>query len=92
MAMSQAHPRMRFGKAVPVAFCLYVVPSLDLVIYKLGGKTGQYEPTLTRIPQPKPDTSRDTWESFPGSGFMEGGGSYSLNRILEMVCSAVRVP
>lgn len=84
-------PKDAFWKSGAGGFCLYVVPSLDLVIYKLGGKTGQYEPTLTRIPQPKADTSRDTWESFPGSGFMEGGGSYSLNRILEMVCSAVRV-
>ena len=84
-------PKDAFWKSGAGGFCLYVVPSLDLVIYKLGGKTGQYDPTLTRIPQPKPDTSRDSWEPFPGSGFMEGSGSYSLNRILEAVCAAVRV-
>ena len=84
-------PKDAFWKSGAGGFCLYVVPSLDLVIYKLGGKTGQYEPTLTLIPQPKPDLSRDNWEGFPGSAFMEGSGAYSLNRILEMVCGAVRL-
>lgn len=84
-------PKDAFWKSGAGGFCLYVVPSLDLVIYKLGGKTGQYDPTLTRIPQPKPDTSRDTWEAFPGSAFMEGSGASSLNRVLEMVCAAARI-
>lgn len=84
-------PKDAFWKSGAGGFCLYVVPSLDLVIYKLGGKTGQYDPTLTLIPQPKPDLSRDNWEGFPGSAFMEGSGAYSLNRILEMVCAAVRL-
>lgn len=84
-------PRDAFWKSGAGGFCLYVVPSLDLVIYKLGGKTGQYDPTLTRIPQPEPDTSRDGWEAFPGSAFQEGSGAASLNRVLEAVCAAVRV-
>ncbi|MEZ5385301.1 MAG: serine hydrolase [Prosthecobacter sp.] len=84
-------PKDAFWKSGAGGFCLYVVPSLDLVIYKLGGKTGQYDSTLTRIPQPEPDTSRDTWEAFSGSAFKEGSGASSLNRILEMVCAAVRV-
>jgi len=84
-------PRDAFWKSGAGGFCLYVVPSLDLVIYKLGGKTGQYDPTLTRIPQPEPDTSRDGWEPFPGSAFQEGSGAASLNRVLEVVCAAVRV-
>jgi hypothetical protein len=44
-----------------------------------------------RIPQPEPDTSRDAWLPFPGSAFREGSGAASLNRVLEMVCAAVRV-
>ena len=84
-------PRDAFWKSGAGGFCLYVVPSLDLVIYKLGGKTGQYDPTLTRIPQPEPDTSRDDWQPFPGSAFQESSGAASLNRILETVCAAVRV-
>ncbi len=82
-------PKDAFWKSGAGGFCLYVVPSLDLVIYKLGGKTGQYDPTLTRIPQPVPDTSRDTWEPVPGTAFMEAPGG--LGRVLEMVCAAVRL-
>ncbi len=85
-------PKDAFWKSGAGGFCLYIVPSLDLVIYKLGGKTGQYDPTLTLIPQPKPDTSRDNWEPFGGNAFMEGAGASSLNRILETVCLAVRLP
>lgn len=84
-------PRDAFWKSGAGGFCLYVVPSMELVIYKLGGKTGQYDPTLTRIPQPEPDPSRDDWQPFPGSAFREASGAASLNRVLEMVCSAVRV-
>lgn len=82
-------PKDAYWKSGAGGFCLYVIPSLDLVIYKLGGKTGQYEPTLTRIPQPTPDTSRDSWEPIQGNAFMEGPAS--LGRILEMVCAAVRL-
>ena len=85
-------PKDAFWKSGAGGFCLYIVPSLDLVIYKLGGKTGQYDPTLTLIPQPRPDTSRDNWEPFGGNGFMEGAGASSLTRILETVCLAVRLP
>lgn len=42
-------------------FCLYVVPSLDLVIYKLGGKDGQYDEKLTRILQPPPKSDHTNW-------------------------------
>ena len=61
------------------------------MIYKVGGKTGQYDPALTRLPQPEPKRDRDTWGPFPGSAFQEGAGASSLNRILERVCAAVRV-
>ena len=37
-------------------------PSLDLVIYKMGGNNGQYDPTFTNIPQPEPSHDRDGWE------------------------------
>jgi CubicO group peptidase (beta-lactamase class C family) len=84
-------PKDAFWKSGAGGFCLYVVPSLDLVIYKLGGKTGQYDPTLTRIPQLEADKSRDDWQPFPGSAFMEVSGASSLNRVMEMVCAAVRV-
>ena len=74
-------------------FGIFIVPSLDLVIYKLGGNNGQYEPSLTGLPQPPvTDTSRDNWKPLPRTPFSEGslGGDDGLRRVLEMVCAAVR--
>lgn len=85
-------PRDAFFKSGAGGFCLYVVPSLDLVIYKLGGKDNQYDPSLTRIPQPEPSHERDNWQPIPATSFHEGSlGGSSLWRVLEMVCAAVRV-
>ena len=86
-------PKDAFWKSGAGGFCLYVVPSLDLVIYKLGGKDGQYDEKLTRIPQPPPTNDRTTWQPTPSTGFNEGSlqGSNGLWRVLSMVCSAVRV-
>jgi len=62
------------------------VPSLDLVIYKLGGKDGQWSPDLTRIPQPPDDFGTPTTPPAPPkNGAYE---NYSIPRILEMVCQA----
>lgn len=84
-------PRDAFFKSGAGGFCLYVVPSLDLVIYKLGGKDGQYDPALTGLPQPKPDTSRDGWQPIPKTAFNEGTlGGEALWRVLEFVCASVR--
>ena len=86
-------PRDAFWKSGAGGFGLMVVPSLDLVIYKLGGNNGQYEPTLTGLPQPAPlDLSRDTWQPIPRGPFHEGslGGDDGLRRVLEMVSAAVR--
>jgi CubicO group peptidase (beta-lactamase class C family) len=85
-------PKDAFWKSGANGFCVYVVPSLDLVIYKLGGKDGQYDPTLTTIPQPEQNHDRDKWEPIPATGFHEGSlGGQSLWRVLEMVCAAVRI-
>jgi CubicO group peptidase (beta-lactamase class C family) len=86
-------PKDAFWKSGAGGFCLYVVPSLDLVIYKMGGNTGQYDPSLTLIPQPEANKDRDNWQPIPGSAFHEGSlGGQSLWRVLEMVCGAVRLP
>lgn len=84
-------PRDAFFKSGAGGFCLYVVPSLDIVVYRMGGSTGQYDPTFTNITQPQPDTSRDTWKPAPRSLFYDGGlyGEDGLRRVLEMVCAAV---
>lgn len=88
-----AAPRDAFFKSGAGGFGLLIVPSLDLVIYKLGGNNGQYDPTLTAVPQPKNvDTSRDNWKPIPRTPFHEGslGGDDGLRRVLEIVSSAVR--
>ena len=68
-----------------------MVPSLDLVIYKLGGKDGQYDPSLTLIPQPEQKHDRNNWQPIPSNAFHEGSGGASLTRVLEMVCAAARL-
>ncbi len=86
-----AAPPDAFWKSGAGGFCLYVIPSLDLVIYKLGGKDNQYDPSLTLIPQPEQKHDRDTWQPIPSNGFQDGSQAATLGRILEMVCAAVRL-
>ena len=86
-------PRDAFYKSGAGGFGIFVVPSLDLVIYKLGGNNGQYDPALTGLPQPFDyDGSRDNWKPIPRTPFNEGsmGGDDGLRRVLEMVAAAVR--
>lgn len=85
-------PKDAFYKSGAGGFGIFVVPSLDLVIYKLGGKDNQYDPALTGIPQPFDyDGSRANWEPIPRAAFHEGsmGGDDGLRRVLEMVSAAV---
>ena len=85
-------PRDAFFKSGAGGFCLFIVPSLDLVIYKLGGKDNQYDPALTGLPQPEQSHEREDWKPIPATSFHEGSlGGQALWRVLEMVCSAVRV-
>jgi CubicO group peptidase (beta-lactamase class C family) len=79
-------PRDAFYKTGAGGFCLYIVPSLDLVIYKLGGKDGQWNPELTRLPQPADRFGVHTDPpTTPKNGAFE---TYSIPRILELVCGA----
>ncbi len=86
-----AAPRDAFFKSGSGGFGILIVPSLDLVIYKLGGKDGQYNPALTGLPQPEiKDYSRDSWQPIPRSAYNEGslGGDDGLRRVLELVSCA----
>jgi CubicO group peptidase (beta-lactamase class C family) len=51
-------PRDAFWKSGSGGHVLYVVPSLDLVIWKLGGRDGQYSPRDTGMPT-HPDAARE---------------------------------
>ena len=86
-------PHDAFYKSGAGGFGIFIVPSLDVVIYKLGGKDNQYDPALTGLPQPfQYDGSRDNWQPIPKTPFNEGslGGDDGLRRVLEMVAAAVR--
>jgi CubicO group peptidase (beta-lactamase class C family) len=86
-------PHDAFYKSGAGGFGIFIVPSLDLVVYKLGGNDSQYDPGLTGLPQPFTyDGSRDNWRPIPRTPFNEGsmGGDEGLRRVLEMVAAAVR--
>ena len=85
-------PRDAFFKSGAGGFGLIVVPSLDLVIYKMAGDDPQYDPARTGLPQTyKYDGSRDGWKPAPRSQFNDGpiGTDDSVRRTLEMVAAAV---
>ncbi len=54
-------PKDAFWKAGSGNHCLYIVPSLNLVVWKLGGRDGQYDPKETGIP-PDPDAIKSSDE------------------------------
>ncbi|MDB5298135.1 MAG: serine hydrolase [Phycisphaerales bacterium] len=86
-------PADAFYKSGAGGFAVYVVPSLDLVIYKMGGRDNQYDPALTGLPQPPvTDHSREAWQPILRTPFNEGSlsGDDGIRRVLEMVCAAVQ--
>jgi len=60
------YPRDAFWKSGSGAHMLYVVPSLDLVVWKLAGRDGQYEQRDTGVPLDpeiaKGSQSRRNWK------------------------------
>jgi CubicO group peptidase (beta-lactamase class C family) len=85
-------PRDAFFKSGAGGFGICIVPSLDLVIYKMAGDDPQYDPARTGIEQNYPyDGSRDHWKPAARSQFSDGpiGTDDGLRRTIEMVCAAV---
>jgi CubicO group peptidase (beta-lactamase class C family) len=85
-------PRDAYFKSGAGGFGICIVPSLDLVIYKMAGDDPQYDPARTGIPQDyKYDGSRDHWKPAARSQFSDGpiGTDDGLRRTIEMVCAAV---
>jgi CubicO group peptidase (beta-lactamase class C family) len=77
-------PRDAYWKAGAGGYCMYVVPSLDLVVYKMGGNEKQYDPALTRLPvRYSYDGSRDGWKLDPKKG------GDATNRTLAKVVEAI---
>jgi CubicO group peptidase (beta-lactamase class C family) len=85
-------PRDAFFKSGAGGSGIYVVPSLDLVFYKMAGSDNQFNPELTGLPlNYDPDHSRDNWKPLPHDQFHDGpvGGDDGVRRLLEMVVAAV---
>jgi len=78
-------PRDAYWKGGSGGYAIYVVPSLDLVVYKMGGNEGQYDPALTRLPVKYTyDGSRANWK--PGDPKVIGD---STGKTLQMVVAAI---
>jgi CubicO group peptidase (beta-lactamase class C family) len=85
-------PRDAFFKSGAGGFGIAVIPSLDLVIYKMGGDDSQYDPARTGLPMTyQYDGSRDNWKPAARSQFSDGpiGTDDALRRTIEMVSAAV---
>ena len=85
-------PRDAYFKSGAGGSGIYVVPSLDLVMYKMAGSDAQFNPELTGLPVTyEVDHSRDDWKPVPHDQFHDGpvGGDDAVRRLLEMVTAAV---
>lgn len=85
-------PRDAFFKSGARGSAIYVIPSLDMVLYKMSGNDGQFDPELTALPLTDDyDRSRDHWKPGPHDQFYDGpiGGDDGVRRLLEMVTAAV---
>lgn len=85
-------PRDAFFKSGAGGFGVIVIPSLDMVIYKMAGDDGQYDPARTGLKQKYAyDGSRDGWKPAAKSQFSDGpiGVDDGVRRLIEMVVAAV---
>lgn len=79
-------PRDAFWKAGSGGHALYVVPSRDLVVWKLGGRDDQYSPVNTAM-TPHPDAVRNL---EPRDGWKQSvDNDTALRRTLQLVIAAV---
>jgi CubicO group peptidase (beta-lactamase class C family) len=78
----QGVPHDAFWETGLGGHCLYVVPSLEIVIWKLGGRDEQYSAANTGIEDAREyDGSREGWKS----GITEGRAAI---RVLQTVAAA----
>jgi CubicO group peptidase (beta-lactamase class C family) len=77
-------PGDAFWKTGSGGHCIYIVPSLDMIILKLGGRDEQYSESNTGLkPQYDYDGSREGWRPT------EPDANAAARRTLEMVLDAV---
>lgn len=84
-----AFPPDAFWKSGSGGHALYGVPSLDLVVWKLGGRDGQYSPDNTGLPaSPAPKAqvaARQCWKATVDNGT-------ALRGTLQMVIESIAAP
>jgi CubicO group peptidase (beta-lactamase class C family) len=87
-----AAPRDAFFKSGAGGFGIYIVPSLDMVIWKIAGNDRQYEWTAPGLAKNTSyDGSRDKWQAHVGDQFHDPpiDVDTGVRRTLEMVVAAV---
>src|SRR5208282_6283454 len=78
-----AAPRDAYWKGGAGGFAVFVVPSRDLVVWKMGGRDDQCDEKNTELPELKPyDGSRQRWKRTVDEGA-------SALRALEMIVAAI---
>ncbi|MCL5746458.1 MAG: beta-lactamase family protein [Acidobacteria bacterium] len=90
-------PRDAFFKSGAGGFCIYAVPSLDLVVYKIASVSARALAGAAPYDlgyggnKGKVDESRDAWKPRPQDQFHDGpiNGDAGTRRALEMVVAAV---
>lgn len=85
-------PKDTYFKSGGGGYGIVVIPSLDLVIYKMAGSDAQYDPAITGLKQEYSyNGARDNWKPEARSQFSDGpiGTDDGLRRVIEMVAAAV---
>lgn len=75
-------PSDAYWKAGSGGHALYVIPSLDMVVWKLGGRDEQYSEKNTGLPEHQTNDERTGWERQVEDG-------EALKKTLEMVVASV---
>lgn len=80
-------PKDAYWKGGSGGYAIYIVPSLDMVIYKMGGAESQYDPALTRLPVKYTyDNSRANWKPADPKSIGDATGR-TLRMVIEAVAS-----
>jgi len=87
-------PRDVFLKSGAGGFSIIIVPSLDMVIYKMGSMPSydQYDPAITGLPLTYTyDGSRDNWKPLPHDEFYDGPITTDdgIHRVIAMVAASI---
>jgi hypothetical protein len=85
-------PRVTLSSNRGQAALVSIIPSLDMVIYKMSSLNSvTYDPKVTGLPLAYTlDTSRDGWKAHPFNQFSDGPveGDTGVRRTLELVAAA----